>query len=64
MAREHHVYTLLVQTGRSPDDGLPDGATCPVPYLRVEAVRPALADAATVVIALGVAVLAFRSVAR
>ena len=27
MAREHHVYTLLVQTGRSPDDGLPDGAT-------------------------------------
>ncbi|WP_375260389.1 hypothetical protein [Palleronia sp.] len=27
MAREHHVYTLLVQTGRSADDGLPDGST-------------------------------------
>lgn len=30
-------------------DGLPEGATCPVPYLRVEAVRPALADAATAI---------------
>ncbi|WP_298748565.1 UDP-N-acetylmuramoyl-L-alanyl-D-glutamate--2,6-diaminopimelate ligase [uncultured Serinicoccus sp.] len=28
-------------------EGMPDGATCPVPYLSVEAVRPALADAAT-----------------
>lgn len=30
-------------------EGLPEGATCPVPYLRVEAVRPALADAATAI---------------
>ncbi|WP_281964907.1 UDP-N-acetylmuramoyl-L-alanyl-D-glutamate--2,6-diaminopimelate ligase [Serinicoccus marinus] len=30
-------------------EGLPEGATCPVPYLRIEAVRPALADAATAI---------------
>ncbi|WP_324651843.1 UDP-N-acetylmuramoyl-L-alanyl-D-glutamate--2,6-diaminopimelate ligase [Georgenia sp. H159] len=29
-------------------EGLPDGATCPVPYLRVAGARAALADAATV----------------
>ncbi|WP_010147430.1 UDP-N-acetylmuramoyl-L-alanyl-D-glutamate--2,6-diaminopimelate ligase [Serinicoccus profundi] len=30
-------------------EGLPEGAPCPVPYLRVDAVRPALADAATAI---------------
>ncbi|TCM77811.1 hypothetical protein [Rhodovulum steppense] len=25
--KPHHVYTLLVEVGRKPDDGLPEGAT-------------------------------------
>ncbi|MEX5727291.1 hypothetical protein Ga0609869_000644 [Rhodovulum iodosum] len=25
--KPHHVYTLVVQVGRKPDDGLPEGAT-------------------------------------
>ncbi len=27
MARAQHIYTLLVEVGRAPGDGLPDGAT-------------------------------------